>query len=159
MTAQYVEHYGKAFAVIAAFPETDRAAANAFMTANPGASLLCIRNGVAYLAHDSDHGSTLIREPVREAAPELRATLKRIVQDGVLTGWNLMAARTALARSSGAMAHQPECEELPTGKAARVLATIADMLESHPDYQAGNSKIHYCANEARAAFVALKGAA
>lgn len=114
-TETHVTHYGRAFRILATFPESDTAAANAFMEANPGAGLLCIRDGVSYLAHESDKGLQLVREAIQ--SPE------------------------------------------PVREAARVLATIADMLESHPDYKTGNAKIHYCAHEARAAFNALKGVA
>ena len=111
-TATHVTHYGRAFRILATFPESDTAAANAFMEANPGAGLLCIRDGMAYLAHESDNGLEFVRDPIQEAEP--------------------------------------------IREAARVLATIADMLESHPDHARGNAKIHYCAHEARAAFAALK---
>ena len=53
-----VKHYGRIYACMASFPDTDegRDEANAFMQANPGVSLLCIENGRAYLAHEDDVG-------------------------------------------------------------------------------------------------------
>lgn len=58
---QLVEHYGVAFRVLATFPEGDTDAANAYMAAHTGAALLCIRDGVAYLAHEDDRGQPLTK--------------------------------------------------------------------------------------------------
>lgn len=53
-----IRHYGRIFTVLASYPDTDegRAQANAFMTANPNASVLCVVGGTAYLADSSDQG-------------------------------------------------------------------------------------------------------
>lgn len=73
--AQLIEHYGRVFRVLAAFPEADKDAANAYMMEHPEASLLCIRDGMAYLASDADKGQSLKREPIREAAPAMLEAL------------------------------------------------------------------------------------
>lgn len=51
-----VKHYGRNYAVLAQFAESDTDAANAFMAANPNAALLCIQGGIAYLADVNDKG-------------------------------------------------------------------------------------------------------
>ena len=53
---QMVKHCGRRFKVLAQFPEADTQAANASMEANPNAGLLCIENGIAYLADMADDG-------------------------------------------------------------------------------------------------------
>jgi len=53
---EMVQYLGRKFKVLAKFPEADSDAANAFMEANPNAGLLCIENGIAYLADMADEG-------------------------------------------------------------------------------------------------------
>lgn len=60
----HVEHYGRAFRVLASFPEVEVTAAIAFMRESQGADLLRIRDGVAYLANEDDQGP-----PRNHAAP------------------------------------------------------------------------------------------
>lgn len=57
LAKEQVCHYGLWYDVLAAFPESDVDAANAYMARRPGAALLCTRNGVAYLADANDMGA------------------------------------------------------------------------------------------------------
>lgn len=52
-----IRHYGLWYEVLAAFPETERNEANAYMEKHPGAAVLCIRAGTVYLADQQDEGS------------------------------------------------------------------------------------------------------
>lgn len=54
-----VQHFGRWFNVLAVCRDTEagRARANAFMERTPGASLLCVIDGEAYIAHEDDKGS------------------------------------------------------------------------------------------------------
>lgn len=56
LDGEMVEFLGLSFKVLAKFPEADSGAANAYMTANPNAGLLCIEGGMAYLVDMSDEG-------------------------------------------------------------------------------------------------------
>jgi hypothetical protein len=38
----------------------------------------------------------------------------------------------------------------------KALAEIADMLEKHPEFERGNSTVHYCAHKAKSAIADLK---
>jgi hypothetical protein len=41
--------------------------------------------------------------------------------------------------------------------AADALKEIFEMLQEHPDFKTGNSKVHFCAHKAQSAFLALTG--
>lgn len=57
---QYVRHYSKWYRVMAWFDEHDTDAANRYMALNCQASLLCIQDGLAYLAHRLDEGTSIL---------------------------------------------------------------------------------------------------
>lgn len=65
-----VEHLGRVYGVLATFPEADVDAANGFMSGNPRASLLCIKDGICYLADHEDLGRPLRRTPATPASAE-----------------------------------------------------------------------------------------
>jgi hypothetical protein len=95
---QLIEHYGRVFRVLATYPETEQAEANALMEANETAALLCIRDGTAYLADVSDHGQELIREPLRTAAPTLLHALRMaagFIESGESAGHTFFEVREA----------------------------------------------------------------
>lgn len=51
-----VVYIGKWFKVLAWFPEWDNKSANTFMEMTPGACLLCIKDGMAYIVDKFDMG-------------------------------------------------------------------------------------------------------
>lgn len=58
---KFITVYGRRFPVVAEFKVNDEgvAEANAYMAANPGASLLVERDGMAYLANMASKGEAL----------------------------------------------------------------------------------------------------
>ena len=88
-TRQTVTHYGRIYAAVASFPDDEegRQAANAFMEANPQASLLCIQDGQAYLANVDDQGviPPSIEEPSNQQ--KSRLWLAQQVQSGEILVW------------------------------------------------------------------------
>ena len=58
----YIKHFGRLFKVVATFPELDYEHANAYMVSHPGACLLLVADGVAYLADQADKGAPMGRK-------------------------------------------------------------------------------------------------
>lgn len=56
---EQIEHMGRVFTVLAKYPDTEkgRELANAYMNNTEGAALLCIKDGIGYLAHVNDLGT------------------------------------------------------------------------------------------------------
>lgn len=58
----YVKHFNRIFKVLATFPALDNDHANAYMVSHPGASMLLVADGVAYLADKDDKGKPMGRK-------------------------------------------------------------------------------------------------
>lgn len=58
----YIKHFSRLFKVVATFPELDYEHANAYMVSHPGACLLLVADGVAYLADKADKGQPMGRK-------------------------------------------------------------------------------------------------
>ncbi|MDV7398629.1 hypothetical protein RZS08_44905, partial [Arthrospira platensis SPKY1] len=83
-TRQTVTHYGRIYVAVASFPDNEegRQAANAFMEANPQASLLCIQDGQVYLASVDDQGVVLPSIEGSSKYQKSRSWLAQKVQSG-----------------------------------------------------------------------------
>jgi hypothetical protein len=60
-TRAQVSHYGLWYWVLATFKEADNDQANAFMERTPGACLLTIQDGIAYIVHKDVTGHAQIQ--------------------------------------------------------------------------------------------------
>lgn len=110
------------FRVMATFDEADEAGANAFMTANPGASLLKIEGGRIYIAHRDDKGTATPpdRAAAREVLADLTAPTVAEVRAEIATYPDQRAAREA--RQAEAAPFDAMREALRTGQAVQVVS-------------------------------------